>query len=76
MERVREYGVAVNSRVIEGIRAIAAPVFNEHGEIAATLALVGTVAAIPAAPDSGLARALKDVALEFSTGLGYVPRQA
>lgn len=76
METVRRYGVAVNSRVIEGIRAIAAPVFDEHGDIAATLALVGTVAAIPAAPDSGLAAALKEVALELSLGLGYVPTPA
>lgn len=64
-------GVAVNSRVIEGVRAVAAPVYDERGQVVATLAFVGTTATIPEAPDSGHARALRETALELSARLGW-----
>lgn len=64
-------GVAVNSRVIEGVRAVAAPVYDERSQVVATLAFVGTTATIPEAPDSGHARALRETALELSARLGW-----
>ena len=64
-------GVAVNSRVIEGVRAVAAPVYDERGQVVATLAFVGTIATIPEAADSGHARALRETALELSARLGW-----
>ncbi len=69
--QVRREGIAINSRVIEGIRAIAAPVLDERGIITATMAFVGTVSAIPESSDSGLARALAEKASNLSRRLGY-----
>ena len=43
--------VAVNSQVVDGIRAIATPVF-QGGEITAAMALVGTIASLPEDPRS------------------------
>lgn len=65
----RRNGVFVNSRVAEGIRAVAAPVFD-HEVIAGTIAFVGTLSSIPADPDSGLAQALKHAAQRLSRDLG------
>jgi DNA-binding IclR family transcriptional regulator len=62
-------GVFVNSRVAEGIRAVAAPVFD-HELIAGTIAFVGTLSSVPADPDSGLAQALKNAAQRLSRDLG------
>lgn len=69
MADARKQGVFVNSRVAEGIRAVAAPVFD-HELIAGTIAFVGTLSSIPADPDSGLAQALKDAAQQLSRDLG------
>jgi DNA-binding IclR family transcriptional regulator len=74
MEQVRRHGVWINSRVAEGIRAIAVPVFD-HEVIACTLAFVGTLASIPADFDSGLVEVLKDAAQKLSRELGQA-RQA
>jgi DNA-binding IclR family transcriptional regulator len=69
MGEARKHGVFVNSRVAEGIRAVAAPVFD-HELIAGTIAFVGTLSSIPADPDSGLAQALKTAAQRLSHDLG------
>ncbi len=71
IEEVRRQGLAISSRVIEGIRAIAVPVFDEQGTIAATMAFVGTTAALPESPDSSYARLLLATAQELSEQLGY-----
>jgi IclR family pca regulon transcriptional regulator len=68
---VRSSGVAVNSRVQQGIRAIATPVFQEAEPVAA-MALVGTTASIPADPRSRVAGALRHAAEELSGELGFV----
>lgn len=65
----RKRAVYVNSRVAEGIRAVAAPVFD-HELIAGTIAFVGTLASVPADPDSGLAQLLMDAAQRLSRDLG------
>lgn len=65
------HGVVVNSRVIEGVRAVAAPVYDDRGAVVATLAFVGTTATIPEAADSGHARALRETALDLSARLGW-----
>jgi DNA-binding IclR family transcriptional regulator len=65
----RKHGVFVNSSVAEGIRAIAAPVFD-HEIIAGTIAFVGTLSSIPADLNSGLAEALKNAAQKLSHDLG------
>jgi DNA-binding IclR family transcriptional regulator len=69
LERVIRDGVAVDEDVIEGIRAVAAPVFQDR-ELAAAIALVGTTAGIPADPASSLATMLRTTADTLSAELG------
>jgi DNA-binding IclR family transcriptional regulator len=69
MADARQHGVFVNSRVAEGVRAVAAPVFD-HELIAGTIAFVGTLSSVPADPNSGLAEALKQAAQRLSHDLG------
>jgi DNA-binding IclR family transcriptional regulator len=71
MVRARRDGVVYSADVVEGIRAIAAPVFQGEA-IVATMALVGTVTAIPRSPRSPIARALGDAAKALSSDLGHV----
>jgi DNA-binding IclR family transcriptional regulator len=71
IEQVRGTGAWINSRVAEGIRAVAVPVFD-HEIIACTLALVGTLASIPSSLDAGLVQALKATAQRLSEDLGRV----
>lgn len=70
--RSRTTGIAENTVITQGIRAVAAPVFGSLGEIRATVALVGTSDSIPAGSDSKLARALANAAGEISQRLGYL----
>ena len=71
LEAVRRDGVAANAVVVEGVTAVAAPVFQGE-EIVATLAVVGASAAIDATEGSELTAALRDVAMGLSTELGFV----
>lgn len=71
LDAVRRDGYLVSSEVVQGIRAIAAPVFDGHGDICATVALVGTVTGIPEAPNSGMVLALVKTAARLSRELGY-----
>jgi DNA-binding IclR family transcriptional regulator len=68
---VREQQLAFYSQVVEGIAAVAAPVF-QAGEVVATLALVGTTASISNDPEAEMARALRATAEGLSTELGFV----
>jgi len=63
--------VAVNSHVVDGIRALATPVFQGE-EVAAAMALVGTIASIPESPKSDLARRLRAAADGLSAELGFL----
>jgi DNA-binding IclR family transcriptional regulator len=71
LETVRREGIAANAVVVEGVTAVAAPIFQGE-EIVATLAVVGASAAIDATPGSPLAAALRDAAMGLSTELGFV----
>jgi DNA-binding IclR family transcriptional regulator len=71
LEAVRLDRLAANAVVVEGVTAVAAPVFQGE-EIVATLALVGTSATIHAEPGSAMTAALRDVASGLSTELGFV----
>lgn len=68
---VRRRQLAVYSQVVEGIAAVAAPVF-QAGEVVATLALVGTTASISDDPEAEMAHALRGAAEGLSTELGFV----
>lgn len=71
---VRQRQLAVYSQVVEGIAAVAAPVF-QAGEVVATLALVGTTASIGDDPEAEMAHALRGAAAGLSTELGFVVGQ-
>lgn len=71
LDAVREHGVAVNSQVVQGVRAVAAPVFQDR-EIAATLAIVGTTSSIPAEPMSPQAHSVREAAERLSAELGFM----
>ena len=68
---MRRRQLAANAVVVEGVTALAAPVFQGE-EIVATLALVGTSPSIDTAPGSAMTAALQEVAVALSTELGFV----
>lgn len=67
---ILEHRVAVNSQVVEGIRAIATPIF-QGDELIAAMAVVGTIASLPDQPDSPVARRLRAAADALSAELGF-----
>lgn len=71
LEDVRATGLAFNARIVEGIAALAAPLFQGE-ELVAAMALVGTTAAIPDDVRSELARALQQTAARLSAELGFL----
>lgn len=68
---VREVGYAINSQVVQGIRAMALPVLNDRGQVCATVALIGTVTSIPDDSGSGVLLATARAALQLSRDLGW-----
>jgi DNA-binding IclR family transcriptional regulator len=71
LERVRQDRVAQNAAVVDGIAALAAPVF-QGPDIIATIALVGTTASVDMNPAGAMAQALRDAAEKLSKELGFV----
>jgi DNA-binding IclR family transcriptional regulator len=71
LDRVRDERLAHYAAVVDGIAALAAPVF-QGAEIVATIALVGTTASVQTATGGEMAAALRDAADNLSTELGFV----
>jgi DNA-binding IclR family transcriptional regulator len=71
LEAVREQRLAQNAAVVDGIAALAAPVF-QGAEIIATLALVGTTASIQTDAAGPMAQALLSAANTLTAELGFV----
>lgn len=69
LDRVRDARMAHYAAVVDGIAALATPVFQGE-EIVATIALVGTTSSIEA--DGRMAELLRDAAENLSTELGFV----
>lgn len=70
-EEIRANGCAVVRDVLaDGVSAVAAPVFDWQGRVAAVLTALGTSGRIDPDPGSSLAQALMKVAARISTGLG------
>jgi DNA-binding IclR family transcriptional regulator len=67
---ILEHRVAVNSQVVDGIRAIATPVF-QGDDLVAAMAVVGTIASLPNEPDSLTAKRLRAAAEGLSAELGF-----
>lgn len=69
LDTIRQLGLSLNSPDINGVRTIAAPIF-EGGSIVAAMALVGTAVTVSAEMDSPMAQALLDTTRKLSEGLG------
>jgi DNA-binding IclR family transcriptional regulator len=69
---IRRAGMASNAMVVEGICAIAVPVFQGE-ELVAAMAIVGTTASVQTDPSAAMCRHLRDTAAALSTELGFVP---
>ena len=69
---IRRAGIASNAMVVEGICAIAVPVFQGE-ELVAAMAIVGTTASVQTDPGAAMCRHLRDTAAALSTELGFVP---
>ncbi len=72
LRSVVDDGLAFSASSIEGIAALAAPVFQTD-RIVATLALVGTLATIETARTTRVASALRASAAALSAELGHAP---
>ena len=66
--------IAVNSQVVEGIRAIATPIFQGE-EVTAAMALVGTISSLPHDPESPMAVRLRAAAEGLSAELGFLTNE-
>ena len=71
LRSITETRVAVTSQVVEGIRAIATPIFQGE-EVTAAMALVGTISSLPEDPASPVARRLRAAAEGLSAELGFL----
>lgn len=75
LESIRKHGLSVNSPAINGVRSIAAPIF-EGGIIVAAMAIVGTIVSVPDDVDSAMAKALLETTQALSQRLGNSNDQA
>ncbi|QWF23237.1 IclR family transcriptional regulator [Nocardioides sp. LMS-CY] len=70
LETIRERGgLSLNSPDVNGLRTIAAPIF-EGSAITATMAIVGTATSVPDELTHPMAQALVETTRELSSGLG------
>jgi DNA-binding IclR family transcriptional regulator len=77
LERVRTLGYAVDDEENNlGARCVGAPVFNQHGDIEASVGLSGTINQVNSETMPRIVEALKDAARHLSMQLGYrAPRR-
>jgi len=68
-ETIREHGLSLNSPDINGVRSIAAPIF-EGSSIVAAMAIVGTTVSVSTDVDSPMAQALLETTRALSRRLG------
>lgn len=69
LEAIRKHGLSVNSPTVNGVRTVAAPIF-EGDTISGTLAIVGTTATVTDDVTSPMAQALLETAQALSQRLG------
>jgi DNA-binding IclR family transcriptional regulator len=70
-EEIQRTRIAVNSQVVDGIRAIATPIF-QGDEVTAAMAVVGTIVSLPDDPGSSVAGRLRAAADALSAELGFL----
>jgi DNA-binding IclR family transcriptional regulator len=69
-ERVRRTHIAVNTQNEDGIRAVATPIFQDR-DCVATMAVVGTIANLPAKENAPLCLRLRETGDILSAELGF-----
>jgi DNA-binding IclR family transcriptional regulator len=69
LDSIREHGLSVNSPASNGVRTIAAPIF-ERSAIIAAMAIVGTTVSVPDDVHSSMAKALLATTAALSQQLG------
>ncbi|KOG37184.1 IclR family transcriptional regulator [Streptomyces resistomycificus] len=69
LDAIRQHGLSVNSPIVNGVRTVAAPIF-EGDKISGTLAIVGTTATVSDDVKSEMAQALLETARALSQRLG------
>jgi DNA-binding IclR family transcriptional regulator len=70
-DEIQSTRIAVNSQVVDGIRAIATPIF-QGDEVTAAMAIVGTIVSLPDDPESNVALRLRAAAEALSAELGFL----
>jgi DNA-binding IclR family transcriptional regulator len=70
LDRVRQTRIAINTQNEDGIRAIATPIFQDR-DCVATMAVVGTIANLPAKESAPLCLRLRETADILSAELGF-----
>lgn len=74
LRRTRETGYAVNDEeLMEGVRAVAAPIFNKKGEVVASISISGSSVNLSRERLAQHGVALTEVARKISMQLGYRP---
>jgi DNA-binding IclR family transcriptional regulator len=73
-DRVRQTRIAINTQTSDGIRAIATPIFQDRDCVAA-MAVVGTIANLPAKESAPLCLRLRETADILSAELGFFSDQ-
>jgi len=77
LEKIKKQGWAVSSEeVLIGITALAAPVFDGHGALAGTIAIVGSTQTLEAKPDPEIVSSVVAAAQKISQQLGYRERKS
>ena len=72
--RIRDARIAINTQTEDGIRAIATPIFQDRDCVAA-MAVVGTIANLPAKESAPLCLRLRETADILSAELGFFSDQ-
>lgn len=72
LEKVRAQGFAINAEeMVEGVRAIATPIFNHTGNVIAALSVTGPSSRLSLERIYRLVNALKETSTSISMQLGY-----
>lgn len=71
---IRERGYAIDEEENElGVRCVAAPIFNRHGEVTASMSVAGTLDQVPRSKVSKIAKLVREASHKISEYIGYLP---
>ena len=77
LARVREDGFALdNEEAVKGLRCVAAPIFDHHGQVVAAFSVAAPSTRFIVAQLPGICRLVRDTSQEISFRLGFSPHRA